>query len=64
MKSILPGSKGGDETRATRPRRLWLLAIPLALLLGGWLSATTYLWVNQLEFVHHPDGYGGRTMLA
>src|SRR5687768_11481684 len=62
MTSILPRPKLRDAGTPNRQR--WLLAVPLVLVLGVWLSASAYLRVNQLRFVHHPDGYGGRTMLA
>jgi fermentation-respiration switch protein FrsA (DUF1100 family) len=62
VKSILAHAKSSDATAPRRQR--WLLAVPLVLVLAVWLSASAYLRVNQLRFVHHPDGYGGRTMLA
>jgi pimeloyl-ACP methyl ester carboxylesterase len=62
VKSILPGAKGREVAKPRRQR--WLLLFPLFLLLALWLSASAYLRVNQLRFVHQPDGYGGRTMLA
>lgn len=63
MRSILP-DRGTREAAPATFRRRWLLAVPLVIAFGGWLAATGYLKLNELEFIHQADTYGGRTMHA
>ena len=44
--------------------RSWLLIVPLAIAVGGYLAAMAYMKVNERSFVYHPELYGGRGMVA
>lgn len=47
-----------------RPSRRWLLVVPLAIAVLGWLGASLYLKLNETALVYHPGQYGGRAMAA
>lgn len=58
----------GVRPRLTLPpaprRGRWLLIVPLAIAVLGYLGAIAYLKVNETALVYHPDEYGGRAMVA
>ena len=41
----------------------WLLVVPLALVIGGYVAAMAYMKLNERAFVYQPGTYGGRAMV-
>lgn len=49
-------------SREPRSKR-WLLLVPLALVVGGYVAAMAYMKLNERAFVYQPGTYGGRAMV-
>ena len=54
---------GAMRDAEPRPRKRWLLGVPLVIAVGGYLAAMVYTKVNETALVYHPNEYGGRAMV-